>query len=51
MDTLGLINIECLSLKIVIKLYPTWWKNSQYFYQVRYRRWISQTRSANFKGL
>jgi len=28
MDTLGLINIECLSLKIVIKLYPTWWKNS-----------------------
>jgi len=28
MDTLGLINIECLSLKIIIKLYPTWWKIS-----------------------
>jgi len=41
MDTLGLINIECLSLKIVIKLYPQLGgKIPQYFYQVRYRKWI-----------
>jgi len=31
MDMLGLINIDCLSTKITIKLYPTWWKNSTIF--------------------